>query len=210
MGAETVLFGGTFDPVHNGHLVVARALAEQRGFERISLVPAASPPHKGPPRASGEHRLAMLRLAIAGDTLFDVCELELRRGGPSYTYDTLAEIRASVGAAEKKVFWVIGADMLEDLPRWHRASEVLELAEMIVLVRPPWHERLGAIWEDLAGTFSREQVQVLSESLVNTPIVHVSSSEIRRRVACGRSIQNLVPAPVASYIECHGLSREGA
>jgi len=209
MGAETVLFGGTFDPVHNGHLVVARALAEQRGFERIALVPAASPPHKPPPRASGEHRLAMLRLAIAADTLFDVCELELRRGGPSYTYDTLTEIRACVGA-KKKVFWVIGADMLEDLPRWHRASEVLELAEMIVLVRSPWHERLEAILEGLAGTFSREQVQVLLESVVNTPILHVSSSEVRRRVACGQSVQDLVPASVASYIERHGLYRNEA
>jgi len=208
MPTDIVLFGGTFDPVHNGHLIVARALAEQRGYERITLVPAASPPHKGAAEASGEDRLAMLRLAVAGEELFDICELELRRAGPSYTHDTLRELRGRHGGAAN-LHWVIGADMLEDLPNWYRGRDVVEMANLIVAVRPPWDRRLPAIWANLASDFPSDWIQAVSKQVITVPLIDISSTEIRRRVAGGLSIQYLVPQTVEAYIAGHHLYHRG-
>ena len=109
-----VLFGGSFDPVHHGHLIVARAVAELRGFNRITLVPAAQSPHKRDAHASAEHRLAMLRLAVEDDELFDICDSEVKRSPPSYSIDTVEALRSQHGG-DVELHWVIGADMLIDL-----------------------------------------------------------------------------------------------
>ena len=143
MPDRIVLFGGTFDPVHHGHLIVARALAEARGYDRITLVPSASPPHKAPACAPAADRLAMLHLAVEAERLFDVCDVELRREGASYTFDTVAEL-ASRLEAPGRVHLVLGADMLADLPHWHRADELVRLVEFVVAVRPPWHDNAEA------------------------------------------------------------------
>ena len=206
MQRELVLFGGTFDPVHNGHLIVARALAERRGFGRVVFVPTAQPPHKTPAEASATDRLAMLRLAISGEAVFDVSDIELTRTGPSYTLDTLRALRRRHGV-DTKLHWVIGADMLEDLPRWHRADEVLAEAKIVIAVRPAWDQRLDEIFSRLAKEFAPAQVEPLRESVVSTPLIDISSTEIRRRVRQGRSIRYLLPEPVADYIAEHGLYR---
>jgi len=204
MQQELMLFGGTFDPVHNGHLIVARALAERRGFGRGVFVPAAQPPHKTPAEASATDRLAMLGLAISGETVFDVSDIELTRTGPSYTLDTLRALRRRHGA-DTKLRWVIGADMLEDLPRWHRAGEVLAESDIIIAVRPPWDQRLDEVFSRLGKEFAPAQIERLRESVVSTPLIDLSSTEIRRRVRQGRSIRYLLPEPVADYIAEHGL-----
>jgi len=204
MQQELMLFGGTFDPVHNGHLIVARALAERRGFGRVVFVPAAQPPHKTPAEASATDRLAMLGLAISGETVFDVSDIELTRTGPSYTLDTLRALRRRHGA-DTKLRWVIGADMLEDLPRWHRAGEVLAESDIIIAVRPPWDQRLDEVFSRLGKEFTPVQIERLRESVVSTPLIDISSTEIRRRVRQGRSIRYLLPEPVADYIAEHGL-----
>ena len=206
MAAQIVLLGGSFDPVHHGHLIVARALAELRGFRRITLVPAARSPHKNATFAPAEHRLAMLRLAIEGEGLFDLCDLELRRRGPSYTFDTLAALRQ--GAPEASLHWVIGADMLEDLASWHRVHEVLELAELIILARPPWDGELEGIFGGLRASFSAEEIEKFRRSVTSTPRIDISSTAIRRRVRQGKSIRYLVPERVRRYIEAQGLYRE--
>lgn len=199
-----VLFGGTFDPVHNGHLAIARAVAEQRSFEHITFVPSAKPPHKQQAHAAAEHRLAMLRLAVAGDGLFRICELELARGGPSYTIDTLAVLAGEAGE-DAELYWIIGADMLSDLPSWRRAGEVLELADIVVAVRSPWHERLEEIFASLEGSFTAAQVVRLRRGVVQTPLIDISSTEVRRLVREGKTVGHLVGEAVSRYIAEHGL-----
>ena len=204
MTGKVVLFGGTFDPVHNGHLEIARSIAGQCSFERITFVPTAHPPHKAQPYASAEHRLAMLRLAIASQELFDICELELTRPGLSYTFDTLRAIRGQAGKGAK-LYWIIGADMLEDLPSWYRASEVIDMADIITAVRPPWHERLEDIFSSLEASFNSQQVERLRGHLVRTELIDICSSRIRDMVGNGRAVECLVPDAVCNYISEQGL-----
>ncbi|MHC4981681.1 MAG: nicotinate-nucleotide adenylyltransferase [Planctomycetota bacterium] len=199
MAKRILLFGGTFDPVHNGHLIVARAVAEREGYGKLTFVPAASAPHKSPAEASAEDRLAMLRLAIAAEKLFDVCELELNRPGPSYTFDTLCQLRRLEGP-EVELHWLIGADMLEELPTWHRAEDVLDIARIVVISRWPWNERLEEILEHLRKKLPAERVELISKSRLTAPLLEISSTEIRRRVRLGMSIRFLTPDSVVSYI----------
>ncbi|RPI61841.1 MAG: nicotinate (nicotinamide) nucleotide adenylyltransferase [Planctomycetaceae bacterium] len=205
MTQELLLFGGTFDPVHNGHLIIARAVAELRGFDRVLLIPTAQPPHKNGTQAPAGQRLEMLRLAVAGESLFDVCDVEIARGGASYTLHTLQELQRQYPAAG--LHWIIGADMLEDLPLWHKVEEVLDIAQMVVAVRPPWNERVDQILQSLSGRLSREHLEALSRSVVNTPLIDISSNGIRRRLGDGKSVRFMVPDAVEQYIRSNGLYR---
>jgi nicotinate-nucleotide adenylyltransferase len=201
MAEAICLLGGTFDPVHHGHLIVARAVAEAKGFSRITLIPANNPPHKPPARAPADDRLEMLKLAIEGDTLFDVRDLELKRPGPSYTLDTLKALRQQWPAA--RLHWIIGADMLGEVSQWHRVEEVLELATLLVADRPvqaprPAHPSLAEtrVCRPVPGEF------------LHTPLIDISSTDIRARVHQGQSIRYLVPDAVARYIADRGLYRD--
>ena len=207
MSERMLLFGGTFDPVHHGHLIVARAAAEQGGYGSVTFVPAASPPHKPGPQASGEDRAAMLALAAGDEGLFEVCRLELDRPGPNYTYDTICELRRLKGA-DVELHWLIGADMLEEFPTWHRALDVLDVARLVVAVRPPWHARLGEIFGKLRGKLPARKLQSLADSIVSTPLIDISATEIRRRIAEGLSVRFLTPDSVIGYIQKHGLYTE--
>ena len=206
MPNDVVLLGGTFDPVHNGHLIVARAVAEWGRFDRVTLVPTASPPHKTPARAPGPDRLEMLRLATEGEGIFEICDLELRRMGPSYTIDTLTEIRRTRGA-DATLHWVIGADMLEYLHTWSRATEVVAMARILTMTRPPWHLRVPEIFTALTQRFGPEQIRRLRQDVVSTPLIDISSTEIRRRIGGGLSVRYLIPDPVRAYIQARGLYR---
>lgn len=201
-------FGGTFDPVHNGHVEIARAAGEPLGVDCVTFVPAACPPHKGRAQASAADRLAMLRLATADEAALDICELELHREGPSYTHDTLTALAEEAGPSVR-LCWIVGADMLADLPGWHRARDVVELADVVTVVRRPWHERLEAIFQTLSRTFTAEQIARLREGVVQTPLIDISSTEIRRRAAAGESVADLVHPDVSRYIADHGLYRDG-
>lgn len=203
MAEKVIIFGGTFDPVHNGHLIVARAAAEARGIGRVILIPAALPPHKPPAGASAEHRLEMLRLATADEPVFEVSDTELRRTGPSYTIDTLAQLSRDMPDA--KLHLLIGTDMLEDLPAWHRAHEVVEAAEILVAARRPWQQRLDEVFDKLCRDFDADTVARLRQSVVQTPRVDISSTDIRRRLASGLSIRYLAPDPVVRYVGEQGL-----
>jgi nicotinate-nucleotide adenylyltransferase len=204
MSQPVVVFGGSFDPVHHGHLIIARAIAEQRGFERVTFVPTGRPPHKPAPATPAEVRLEMLRAAVELRSGYDVCDLEVRREGPSYTFDTIAELRRIHGAGAV-IHWVIGADMLEDLHRWRRAGEVLEAANLLVALRPPWDQQMPSLLEKLREHFPAGQVERLVQGVVRTPLIDISSTEIRRRVAAGRPIDFLVPDAVAAIIRRRGL-----
>lgn len=210
------IYGGTFDPVHLGHLIVARAVAERCGFRRVTLMPSASPPHKSAALSSPTDRLEMLRLAVADDPLFEVSDLELRRSGPSYTIDTLAELgrQADPGAG---IAWIIGADMLAILPKWHRAAEVVRQARIITAVRPGWDNREGTpqtatqpvvpkeLERDLREAFGPDISSRLLADVVQTPRIEISSTDIRERCAAGLSIRYLVPPAVEQYIRERNL-----
>jgi len=218
MSERIVLFGGTFDPIHHGHLIVARAVAEYFHFPRVTFVPVAAPPHKhrpgrppdppgGAPAPPGD-RLKMVRLAIEGERLFDVSDIELRRPLPSYTFDTLLELRREHGL-EARLYWIIGADMLEDLPTWHRASEVVDMATIITASRPPYSARLERTLERLRERFGVERAARLAGGVAPTPIIDISSTQIRRRLREGRSIRYLTPPAVVKYIRARRLYLPG-
>ncbi|HET6430556.1 MAG TPA: nicotinate-nucleotide adenylyltransferase [Phycisphaerae bacterium] len=220
MPERIVLFGGTFNPIHHGHLIAARAVAEYFHFERITLVPAASPPHKPmldlpqegevvAKAPTAEDRMEMVRLAVEGEELFEISDIELNRRPPSYTFDTLMALRDRHGL-EAKLYWVVGADMLADLPNWHRATEVVDMATIITAARPPWTEKLGGILENLAGRFRPDQLPRLEAAVAPTPLIDITSTQIRHRVRAGRSIRYLAPDAVIDYIARKGLYRQGA
>ena len=201
MTQPLVLFGGTFDPVHFGHLLTARAVAESLGLERITLMPTAVPPHKREANASSEDRLAMLRLAIHNDPLFDLCMLEIDRPGPSYTIDTVEALIADRSDCE--VSLVVGADMLEGLGRWHRSGELLKKVKLIVACRPNTEDvdRLeGILARELGGAATG-----VSAVAVSTPMIEISSTDIRRRVGRGLPIRYLTTDEVVAYIADSGL-----
>jgi nicotinate-nucleotide adenylyltransferase len=199
---KRLLFGGSFDPVHAGHVAVARAAAAALGADRVSLVPVADAPHKrGAAAASATDRLEMCRRAVAGDPLFDVLDVEVRRGGVSYTIDTVRDLLASSCRGDQLML-LLGQDSLVDLPNWRDARALAGLAPVAVVPRP------GAAapdWDELARALGPDVAAGIRDRFLRVPPVDVSSSEIRRRVAEGRSIRCRVPDAVADYIEERGL-----
>jgi nicotinate-nucleotide adenylyltransferase len=186
------ILGGTFNPVHLGHLLIAQDALEQLGLDRVLFIPAATPPHKTPDRlAAGKHRWAMVQLAIRGNRQFAADNLELRRGGRSYSVDTLTILRRRQPDAE--FYFIIGADSLPELHRWRAIHRLARLCQFAVAarpgcgIRPP---RAPVRWVTVAGH----------------PCA-ISSTEIRERVASGRSIRYLVPEMVRRYILVNGLYR---
>ncbi len=206
MTDRMALYGGTFDPVHYGHLITARAVAEARGYGKVVLLPSASPPHKAAAHATGADRLEMLRLAVAGDEMFDVCDIEIGRAGKSYTFDTLQALR-EIHGPDVEMHWIVGADMLADLPDWHRAAEVVDQAQIVIALRPPWHERVEQTLTHLAERLGAERTSKLAAGIVRTPLIDISSSEIRRRIASGLPVRYFVCDAVADFIRQNGLYR---
>ncbi|HZK82664.1 MAG TPA: nicotinate (nicotinamide) nucleotide adenylyltransferase [Humisphaera sp.] len=192
-----LILGGSFNPIHHGHLACSRAVAEAMGFDRITLIPTAQSPHKpeSASMADSAHRIAMLRVAIAGDASFEVDELELSRTGPSYTIDTVGELAAR---GESPIHWLIGADMLIYLPRWHRIDELLTQVNFIIMARPD----CPIDWSQLPAKF-----QYLKSEVVAAPLISISATDIRARVARGLSIRYLTPDSVCDYIDRNGLYR---
>lgn len=198
------LFGGTFDPIHCGHLIVARSIREQLSLQSIVFIPAARPPHKGhAPMTTPEHRLEMVRLSVEGEEGLTYDDCELHRPGPSYTYQTVVDFRQRLGAAAP-LYWIIGADLSAELGTWYRIRELLQGCGMVTVSRPGWDEPdLSA----LASVLDAGQIARLREGITRGPRIDISATDIRRRVAAGRSIRFLVPEPVRHYIEQHGLYR---
>ncbi len=210
-----VCFGGTFDPVHNGHLAVARSVRDALSAQVI-LLPAHDPPHKGPTRADARQRAAMLELAIDGEPDLCVDRRELRREGPSWTVDTLAELRAEMGR-DAPIAWLIGADSLLQLASWHRWRELFELAHIVVVDRPGVAADAAALGSQAPEVFVelaprwRDPGQLdkaAGGGIARVPMPAMrpeSSTELRRRIATGAPWQDWVPPAVASYIVRHEL-----
>jgi nicotinate-nucleotide adenylyltransferase len=199
------VFGGTFDPVHYGHLILAEQAREQGRLDEVWFVPAARPPHKSESELTRfDQRAEMLTLAVAGHAAFRVLELEKARPGPSYTVDTLAELRRFHPGDE---FWLlVGADTLADLGSWHEKRCLPELAGLMVMARPghtiPGEDRVRAEMELAPGDPLRMQT-------IDVPLIDISSRDLRRRAASGRSLRYLVPRAVEVYILEKHLYRDG-
>lgn len=195
------IFGGSFNPIHVGHLVAARDALERVGLDRIAFLPCGRPPHKiGRRLAPAPHRAAMIEAAIAVEDRMELDRRELERTGRSYTIDTVLELRAERPAAE--IFLLIGADVLFELPTWKDVRRLLELCTVVPLARPgfarpadpaaqirlprPWPDRLVARWTDIHG-------------------MDISSTEIRRRLARGLPVRYFLPESVETYIRKHHL-----
>jgi nicotinate-nucleotide adenylyltransferase len=193
------LFGGTFDPVHYGHLRLAEEAREAANLERVLFVPAnASPFRLQEPLSAPHHRLQMLRLATADNPVFEVSELEIQRGGVSYTIDTVVAIRNQY--PEATLFLIMGADALQGFMQWRSPDAIVQECSLLVGVRPT-HE-LQAILERLPETI-RQRAQPVA-----MPLLDISAHTIRRRVRAGRSIRYLTPPDVIKYIQQHRLYLE--
>lgn len=195
------VLGGTFDPPHVGHLWLATLAADKLGLHRVLLMPAGRPPHKGARRVShAADRVLMTRLAISGDALLEVSLIEMERPGPSYTVDSLAELQASYGSGVQLVL-IMAADQLAVIDTWREPDRLLELAEWAVGPRP------GTSLPERRALVERFGPAARRIHLLEGPSLDVSSSEIRRRVAAGRSIRYLVPRAVEELIGDRGLYR---
>jgi nicotinate-nucleotide adenylyltransferase len=197
------LFGGSFDPVHYGHLLLAECCREQCRLDAVWFLPAAVPPHKQQRKLTpAANRIEMLELAIAAQPAFAVSRYETDRGGVNYTVDTLTHFQEE--DPQRELFFLLGADMLHDLPTWHQPQRVCELAVLVVVCRAGV---AGPDFERLAGFASPPRIDLIRRHQVEMPEIGSSSSEIRRRVAAGLSIRYQVPRAVEEYIYAHGLYR---
>jgi nicotinate-nucleotide adenylyltransferase len=200
------IFGGTFDPVHDGHLLLAETCREACRLDEVWFVPAALPPHKQERRLSpAKDRIEMLRLAVAGFEAYLVSTIEIERGGVSYTVSTLEAVQAL--RPEATLFFPMGADSLADLPTWREPRRICELS-IPVIVR-----RAGSPEPDLAALaalVTPERLEEIRAWQVQMPVIELSSTDIRRRVAAGHSIRFRTPRAVEKYIETHGLYRTEA
>jgi len=216
-GHRLGILGGTFDPVHNGHIAVARTVLRDPGLDSILFVPAFLPPHK-PSReiSSFAHRVAMLELAVQAEANFSVSRLESERCGPSYSIDTLRAL-ASVLGPEVRLFFIIGMDAFADISTWKSHSLLLDHASLVVVGRPELCRHScgqsvafsfpGAVFDPEKGCWQGPAAGAIY-SVAMEP-VPVSSSQVREAVRSGRSIAGLVPEAVAGYISRHGLYGPG-
>jgi nicotinate-nucleotide adenylyltransferase len=208
------VFGGTFDPIHYGHLRTAFELLEGLELEQVRFIPAARPPHRDAPGADAELRLAMVRAATEAQPGFVVDDRELRRAGPSYTVLTLAELRAELGA--RPICLVVGMDAFAGLPSWHRWQELLELAHLVVAHRPGWNAPESGQVGELLQARRADRVAELHDSPAGRILVRpvtqleISSTRLRGIVASGRDLRYLVPEPVRAIInETACYTRQG-
>jgi nicotinate-nucleotide adenylyltransferase len=200
--ASVGILGGTFNPPHVAHVAAARAARDQLGLDRVVLMPVATPPHKPLPDDPGpDVRLELARRAARDEAGLDVSDLELRRGGPSYTVATLEALHED--RPEDELTFIAGGDMAASLPEWRDPERVLELARFAVAERDDAGRE--AIERRNAGLRGRERIVFL-----DLPPIDVSSSDVRRRVAAGEPIDDRVPPAVAEYIAQRGLYRPAA
>jgi nicotinate-nucleotide adenylyltransferase len=193
------VLGGTFDPVHLGHLMIAEEVRASQGLSEVILVPAGQPLLKpAHPIAPSEHRLQMLRLAVVDRPYLRVSAMEIERPGPSYTVDTIAEMKGRMGGANE-LFFILGWDSLAQLPEWREPLRIIGMCRLVAIPRPGYQcPSLEALEERIPGISQRVV-------LLEKPHIDISASDIRERAAKGLSLRQLVPEPVADYIRQHKL-----
>lgn len=195
------ILGGTFDPIHHGHLVAAGEALHQLGLARVLFLPAGSPPHKpNRPISPIHHRLQMLQLAIARKPHLSISRVDIDRPGPCYTVDALELLRAEWGP-DTTFFFIEGSDSLAEMPSWYQPRRLIQMCELAVVERPGIRTRLPELERQLPGLAARVH-------WVQMPFLDISSSDLRQRVREGRPISYLLPAAVEAYIHEHRLYRD--
>jgi len=204
-------FGGTFDPIHLGHLRLALELKQQLALDEMHLLPCYMPPHRASPSVDAQQRLAMLQLALN-----DCAELrwdarELRREKPSYTYDTLCELRAEFGV-DASLSWCMGMDSFATLDSWHRWQELIGLAHLVVVARPGWEMPVTGPVAELVAQHRADANEICTAAagklvILEQRLLPISATEIRAQIQAGESPQFLVPDAVWNYIRAQGLYR---
>jgi len=195
------VFGGTFDPIHHGHLVAAEEVWSELQLDRVLFVPAGTPPHKRDKAVTPvHHRLAMVELAIASNPHFALSRLDVDRPGPSYTVDTITLLRAELGP-EVEIFFIMGMDSLAEITTWHEPQRLARLCRLAVVDRPWYQVDMVALEAAIPGIVDRV-------ILVHIPSLAIASSDLQQRVREGRPIKYQVPAAVEEYIYAHGLYKE--
>ena len=211
------IFGGTFDPIHYGHLRLAEEIADTAKIEEVRFMPSGTPPHRASPGAGAEHRVAMARLATAGNARFTVDDREMKRAGPGYTVDSLAELRKELGS-NRPMALLLGADAFLELATWSRWRTLFDLAHIIVAYRPgfpidTWQARMP---EPLAHEYAaRSMQQPLAVHLspaggiaaVSMTGLDISATFVRSAIGGGSSVRYLLPDAVLDYIQARGLYR---
>ena len=190
------LLGGTFDPVHLGHLLLAVHSFEALNLDRLIFVPTRLPVHKDTPAAAPAERLEMVRLAIGQDDRFLVCDCELTRNQPSYSIDTARQFQNKL-ASNSKLFWIIGSDMLADLPSWHKVRDFLDAIELIVVARPG---QSPPDFSALKPALTDNQINKIKAHAIDLPLIEISSTQIRKRIADKRSVRYFLPRAVEQCI----------
>jgi len=193
------VLGGTFDPIHKGHLAIAEAAMKRLGLDEVYFVPSARTPLKESDTIlAAEHRVKMVRLAIAGYPYFKLSTIEIDRPGPSYTVDTIAQLRDSLGA-DNELYFIIGLDSLVQLPRWREVARIIQMCQLVAVPRPgyslPDKDSLEAVIPGIS-----QRLIILDE-----PKMDISATEIRQLAKRGESISHLVPEAVAEYIKKNKL-----
>jgi nicotinate-nucleotide adenylyltransferase len=201
-GRKIALFGGTFDPIHLGHTRVADDARRRIGAEKLIFIPAKCSPLKGfPPRASDADRFNMIALAIAGERSFEVSDYELNKSAPSYTLETVRKFQKDFGG-QTAIHWLVGADGVDDLVYWHKIVELIDACHLTTMYRAGCERPDFSRFEDLWG---RQRVEKLQQDIVQTPLIDISSTEIRKRLADGHDAADMLHPTVADYIREHGL-----
>ncbi|UCF00297.1 MAG: nicotinate (nicotinamide) nucleotide adenylyltransferase [Planctomycetota bacterium] len=204
---KVALFGGTFDPIHLGHTAVAGAAAAHIGADKIIFIPAKCSPLKDSlPSASDDDRLAMIALAIADNKKFQLDDYELKKKEASYTLETVRRFQAQFGS-DTSLYWLVGADSVGELQYWYRIAELIDVCNLCVMYRagykPPDFIRFESIW-------GSDCVEKLQRNVIQTPLIDISSTEIRNRLAAGLDVSDKLTPRVADYIHKHGLYQSEA
>jgi nicotinate-nucleotide adenylyltransferase len=199
---KIALFGGTFDPIHLGHTTVAAEALEAIDAEKLIFMPAKRSPLKGShPKAGAHDRFRMIALAIAGHEKFELSNYELNRPEPSYTLDTVRHFQAAY-KNQARISWLLGADSIDDLPYWYRVIELIDECNVSTMYRAgspePDFSQFEAIW-------GRKRVERLQRNVIRTSLIDISSTQIRKRLACGGDVSGMLHPDVADYIRDHHL-----
>lgn len=199
---KIILFGGTFDPIHLGHTSVAAFAADSIKAEKVIFIPAKRSPLKNLlPKAADSDRFAMIVLAVSGNEKFELSNCELKKNTPNYTIDTVREFKKVYGQ-DVEICWLVGADSLEELPYWYKITDLMDECTLCVMYRAGYKDpdftKFIERWGD-------ERVKELQRSIIQTPLIDISSTEIRKRLAEGKDVSKMLHPAVADYIVKHGL-----
>ncbi|MBW8001260.1 MAG: nicotinate (nicotinamide) nucleotide adenylyltransferase [Planctomycetes bacterium] len=201
---NTILFGGTFDPIHIGHTAVAMHALQVIGAEKIIFIPAKqSPLKKISPKASDNARVEMISLAIADNNKFSVSDCELKKTQPSYTLETIKYFQETLGP-DASLYWLIGADCLDELPHWYQIDELIDRCNLCVMYRAGFEK---PDFEKLTDTLDQTRIGKLKQNVIETPLINISSTLVRKKLTASEDVTDMLCPAVAEYIKQHNLYR---